>query len=261
MTQKHKPRKPQPTNTQLPRVEPTGAQYPVAPLPADLPPPHVEDSHKDDEGLHKDAFWLYGIIVGLAIREALTEVLPHIFSTTSIPFEHFLEGVRLLVFLILAIRFYLGSVTYFRDAYICEKAKADYSKKNYFLDFFVGFFHFLLFFALATSINIHERPLWLFPLLLVIVLFYDVPWLIINWSNDTSDLIKMWTAINFGTLVVVVPLFYGLKGGGMSVARAEEIALLIVLIVSMVDIGGTITGKQLFATGLQRLISKTSNKS
>jgi hypothetical protein len=34
---------------------------------------------------HKDFFWIYGVIVGLAIREALTQTLHHVFSIPALP--------------------------------------------------------------------------------------------------------------------------------------------------------------------------------
>ncbi|MDT7543364.1 MAG: hypothetical protein QOE33_3268 [Acidobacteriota bacterium] len=210
-----------------------------------------------DTGLRSHVFWLYGVIVGLAIKEGLSEVLPHLFTKSVQPFYHLLEGARLLVFLILIIRFYLGAVKFFSDAYDCVEAGSSYTSKNYFIDFLIGFFHFLFFFALAISIDIHDRPLWLYPVLLAGILVYDVPWLAVNWYNDTYHLIKLWTFVNVGTLLVGACLYLTLPNMGVSTAKAEASALLIVLIVSLIDIGEIVTDKEIFATGLKRLTSRT----
>lgn len=258
MARKHRPQKQPPLN---PRILPSTSVSAEPPniLPP-VAPPKVEDPPKDDEWLHKDAFWLYGVIVGLAIKEALTEVLPHIFSLPKpgvmpAPYGHFLEASRLLVFLVLIIRFYLGSVTYFRDAYTCPSAKDDYSKKNYLIDFLIGFLHFLLFFALASSINIHEKILWLFPLLTGAILSYDLLWLIINWGNDTAYIIRFWTVINIITLGISAGLYYILKGNGVVIEQAEEIASVPVFIASLIDIAGIITNKRLFVSWIEGLVS------
>jgi hypothetical protein len=103
---------------------------------------------------------------------------------------------------------------------------------------------------------VHDKPLWLFPLLLGIILIYDVPWLIINWFNDTFYLIKIWTFVNLLTLIAGLAFYFGFERAGLNQAHSEEIALSFVLIVSLIDIGGIITGKQLFVAGLQRLTSR-----
>jgi hypothetical protein len=208
-----------------------------------------------EEGLHKHAFWLYGVIVGLAIKESLIGVLPQFFSKTARPYEHLLEGVRLFVFLILITRFYLGAVKYFDDAYACGEADS-YKTKNYLIDFLIGFFHFLFFFALAISIDVHERPERLFPLLLIGILVYDLPWLLINWYNDTYHLIKLWAFVNLGTLVVGSFTYLGFRSLGYSRGTSEIAALCWVLIVSLVDIAEMISRQEIFARGLHQLTNR-----
>lgn len=212
----------------------------------------------EEEGLHKHAFWLYGVIVGLAIKEGLTEVLPHFFSKTAKAYEHHLEGIRLFIFLILITRFYLGAVKYFYDAYASSDADTIYVTKSYLIDFLVGFFHFLFFFALAISIDIHERPERLFPVLVAGILAYDVPWLALNWYKDTYHRIKMWTFVNLFTLMVGGLIYLCSRTVGYSRSTSEILALLIVLVMSLIDIAEMISNKEIFATGLRRLTHSPS---
>src|SRR6185436_19866444 len=38
----------------------------------------IETAEMRPQDIHKHAFWLYGVVVGLAIREALNTIVPHI---------------------------------------------------------------------------------------------------------------------------------------------------------------------------------------
>src|SRR6478672_10322850 len=88
---------------------------------------------------HTHALWIYGVIVGLAIREALTHVMPlALVPPSAAPLldqltpelkklaqvlqyhppppatgQLILIGIRLVVFLVMVVRFYFGSVQYF----------------------------------------------------------------------------------------------------------------------------------------------------
>src|SRR6185295_4348586 len=81
--------------------------------------------------LHKHAFWLFGVLVGLAIKDALEATVPHLVEFSHIkdlltPLQLlqpqsgdglYPDLARLVLFLILIVRFYLGSVFYFGDVY------------------------------------------------------------------------------------------------------------------------------------------------
>jgi hypothetical protein len=211
------------------------------------------------EGLHKHAFWLYGVIVGLSIEEALKAVVPHFTSPPEQPPRAvLLDGARLLVFLVLIIRFYLGSGIFFDVAYASADADRRFPKKNYALDFLTGIIHFLFFFGLAIAIDAHANPLWLFPSLVGVILFYDLLWFIVCREYDTRRLMKMWMAVNLGTLGVAA-LFYLIAITSYTPpVTAELIAYIPILFVSAIDLGEMVRGRPIFARWLAALIDQES---
>jgi len=235
-----------------------------------------------DENIRKQAFWLYGVIVGLAIKEALTNVLPHVFraSKAGEMGQHMPEVVRLVLFLILSVRFYLGATQYFDEAFekIHPRIGSDgtiteenqYRRKSFGLDFIVGFFHFLVFSALALSITYDETAPneisnLLFPVILLIILLYDLVWLVLNWKNDTFPLIKLWATLNTITVIFsavcyfLVWLYYVLQGLQFNSIYAEMIALVPVFLVSVLDIAELIIGKPVIRHFLSWLGNKITS--
>ncbi|HEY0428979.1 MAG TPA: hypothetical protein VGC76_14455 [Pyrinomonadaceae bacterium] len=242
-----------------------------------------------DENIRKQAFWLYGVIVGLAVKEALTHVLPHIFKEQINLLErHIPEMIRLFVFLVLCVRFYLGAAQYFDEAY--EKKhpatvipfdppaenigtaqvneappvlENKYKKKSFGLDFLVGFFHFLIFSALALSICYDESgwnneiSIYLFPSVLLTILLYDVVWLLVNIKKHTFALIKLWTFLNVVTVVVCAATFgavwvvYHMKEAKFQYFVAEAIAFIPLLLLSALDIAELIAGTSI----IRRMLS------
>ena len=91
---------------------------------------------KEDKGLHRHVFWFYGILVALAIRDALLSVIPHIIAPTPDveTWAVYEEVFRLALFLLVIIRFYFGSVVFFGDVYINSDTAPKYVRKNYGLD-------------------------------------------------------------------------------------------------------------------------------
>lgn len=244
-----------------------------------------------DENIRKQAFWLYGVIVGLAVKEALTRVLPHIFKENADQLErHLPEIARLFIFLILCVRFYLGSTQYFDEAYekihsveapaqTSENATPEnevttpipenkYKKKSFGLDFLIGFFHFIIFSALALSICYDESG-WsneisylLFPSFLLIILLYDILWLLLNLKNDTFDLIKLWTFLNVVTVLTcaivfgIVWLVYHVRGAKFNYFVAEFWAFIPLLLLSALDLAELIYGTFL----VRRILSWIARK-
>src|ERR1051326_1596554 len=161
----------------------------------------------EEEGIHKHAFWLYGVLVGIAIKHALDATVPHIFDPSHIQaqltpaqlalpqsqYSFYPDLGRLIVFLILTIRFYLGSAFYFSDIHDAsssleipdlgsESTEEQPLNKNYALDFICGFAHFLVFVILAMNIDPHTKQLFWFPVLVGFILFYDFIWWIFSRS-------------------------------------------------------------------------------
>ena len=110
----------------------------------------------DDKAIYKHAFWLYGVIIGLAIKQAFEAVVPHwIHPSADLPhvdYTLYLELLRFFTFLFLTIRFYLGSAYYFGLVHEAANADQEFPRRNFATDFVLGFLHFLGFVLLALTI-------------------------------------------------------------------------------------------------------------
>lgn len=227
--------------------------------------------------LRKEALWLFGIMVGLALKEALTSVMPHLIDPPDgFRINHLEELWRLLVFIVLAVRFYFGSAVYFHEAYarihpLPEGSKPDaepanrYSDKSFGTDFIFGFFHFVLFAITSLTLVNHTISFgkhdvlrqFSFIGLICFILIYDVGWLLINKSNSTYHLIKQWAVLNMVTVMATVSIFTGyfvvctIFAIPFNFFAAEALALLAVFIASSVDIIELIMGKTIFAKMLR----------
>ena len=150
------------------------------------------------------AFWLYGVIVGLALKSALETSVPHLINPPrlitellrageQVPLQHALlsypEVLRLGIFLALTIRFTTGSAFYFAEVWESASADIDYPRKNYGLDLILGFVHFLFFFCLALTIDFHTSPIHWFPLFIGIILIYDAIWWGFSFRLSTGKLL------------------------------------------------------------------------
>lgn len=232
--------------------------------------------------IRKNAIWLFGVLVGLALKEALTAIVPHFLNPTDgVRGNHIAEFWRLFVFVVVAVRFFFGATVYFDDAYErCDYVPKDapvgtppvsqYESKSFGADFLFGFFHFVLFAALAMTLENHTAHFGRHDLvrelsfigLLCLILFYDVFWLLMNWKNSTYHLIKRWTALNFITIgcvllvFLIVWLIYFWRGVGFNLHLAEAIALIPVLLASGVDIIELIMGKPI----VKNFFTKTGGK-
>ncbi len=216
--------------------------------------------------LYQNAFWFYGIIVGLAIREALTKVGPHVIGSSPVEaWQRNLEIWRLILFLLTIIRFYLGSVYYFGRIHFDEGAnntdRSSY-KSSYGLDFLLGLVHFLIIFFWSMTIVEHSvaiSGLSLFLLLLALILSYDVIWLFSNKiaGLDSVHEIKLWTVVNILSLAFGA-LFYlaGEKCTDNNLVTSEMIALIPIALIGLVDIAEIIS-KRKFITGFfEGLVSR-----
>jgi hypothetical protein len=223
------------------------------------------------DSIRKQALWLYGVIIGLALKEAFVLTLPHVVETQK-PFhvrsEHFTEGLRLFCFIVLAIRFYFGAVVYFEEAYEKQHPPPEgsapgtpsankYPTKSFGTDFIFGFFHFILFFALAISIPTHSDTsfnqdtfrLGLFLGLLILILLYDAFWLCLNWFNSTFELIQKWAFLNGVTVLAMIViygctlLYYFMSDQHFDYLFCESLVLVPVLLTSGLDMIEQIAGK------------------
>ncbi|MDQ1728230.1 MAG: hypothetical protein QOD33_355 [Pyrinomonadaceae bacterium] len=207
------------------------------------------------EGLRKHAFWLYGVIVGLALKQSLEIVVGHLISPPHDSYrDAFIETERLGVFVLTTIQFYLGSVWFF-DKYHDNPARP-YNNTNFAVDFLFGLLHFLFFFAWAMSIDTHYGHLRLFPVLMLLILMYDSLWCWACKGLDSYKEVRTWSWVNFGVVITAVAVYAVtlfavtvITGHPISTHHriGEGVAILPIIGVGIADIVGMITGKQLIA--------------
>ncbi|HJP91561.1 MAG TPA: hypothetical protein VJ875_06370 [Pyrinomonadaceae bacterium] len=224
------------------------------------------------EGLRKNAFWLYGVIVGLAIKHALETVIGHMLDpsvhiylqpgVTLTKRLAYLDGgtevVRLAVFLFTIIQFYLGSVWFFDKFY--EGESVAYENNEYATDFLFGLAHFLFFFGWALSINTHSGYLRVFPILAIIILLYDSVWCRACKGRGNQQRyfeIRKWTLVNVGVVglavltyllaIHIAKNYFDVQRSPIRHRIGEVAASVPILAFSVVDIVGMIIGKQIIA--------------
>ena len=198
--------------------------------------------------LQKQTLWLYGVLVGLAIEGAVTSVYQHVAQGQEFSEGGWLTAIRLFIFLMVIVRFYLGAVQYFYAVYRAPTADTEFPTKSFRLDFLLGLVHFTIFCILGLSATYPGG--WLFPFLLAFVLSYDLGWYWGSRSLSTRHAIGPWMVINLATVVVSV-LFYWVAAflfmwfanqrqmtlAGQQFAFCELAAYVPVLLASMVDLG------------------------
>ncbi|MBI3679629.1 MAG: hypothetical protein HY235_04470 [Acidobacteria bacterium] len=180
--------------------------------------------------------------LSLAIREPLVHVIPHLITDGMSNWQVQLEIWRLFVFLILTVRFYLGSGLYFDDVYVNSSTKGKYSRRSYPIDFLSGLLHFLMFFACAIALSLHQRigtEISYFLALLVLILLYDNIWWLARYvSNfDTIKQIREWSNYNnLTTIITVAALIACRVGFRKDPVFSEHMAIFPVLAFSLYDI-------------------------
>ncbi len=197
--------------------------------------------------------WLYGIIVGLAIKDLLEYSLPHLIhrgaDQSYLPHPQlgiYPEVIRFFTALFLMIRFYLGAAFYFGLAHEADSAAREFPRRNFGTDFVLGILHFLGFVILAMTINMHEPPVFAFPLVVSFILGYDVFWYVFTFKLDTSDLTRWWAIMNAATLVLGGFLYLLIYVLTHDPVRAELYALWLVLLVTLLDLGLMMNKKPFF---------------
>jgi len=238
---------------------------------------------------HTHALWIYGVIVGLAIREALTHVMPFALhsSPNVIRLDQFTPDVqklaailltqppalssqqlgliaaRLVVFLAMIVRFYFGSTMYFtqmHDLSETQKKELEQSgkRRSFGIDFLFGLAHFLLFFGWSYSITVLQRTThgksW-FLVLLAAVLAYDFFWFLASIRYDTATYIALWTVLNVCTVGAAFVVFV-ISALWVSWDAAEELCFIPVALIVIIDFGDMISGKNLVTRWLEKIIER-----
>jgi hypothetical protein len=232
--------------------------------------------------LQEHAFWLYGVLVGLAIKAGLEGTLPHIIQYSQLAelltpeqlarpqatYGFYPDLIRLVLLLILIVRFYLGAAYFFGDVYPKEAASAplesedknaeiaQVEKTNYALDFISGFAHFLAFVILGLTIDVHTKPIPWFPIVVVFILLYDALW----WAfsipyKKTRKIIKWWALVNSVNVVASLVVFLALLLFKFDTVLAELWSYVLVFAVSAYDIGAMMKGHPYFQ-GLRDQLSE-----
>jgi hypothetical protein len=206
-----------------------------------------------NNAIHKHAFWLYGVLVGVAIKEALESGVAHLVNperlmaelqllhvTVNYPHSEVTgwpETIRVIVFLVLIVRFYLGSAFYFGAVYQSEDSKTKFPITNYAADFFSGFLHFVLFVILALLLEIHTNPIAYFPFLVGFILLWDVIWFATSIRRSTAKMIFWWMGANVVTALFGAVIYLVIELRSHDHLQAERCAFYLVILVSLLDIG------------------------
>jgi hypothetical protein len=168
--------------------------------------------------VYKQAFWVYTVIIALAIREVLADVLPRVFayfqatpaaaSSGQAPEPAFwLEIIRSLAFFIMITRFHLGGtlVLHRLNEQPSLPARSGFQVLT-------GFVHFLLFFAWALMVS--RTAQWLrislFMWILLLILLWDLPWCLLSPSSERA-VIKPWVWRNLRTAIETVAIYASLR--------------------------------------------------
>lgn len=216
---------------------------------------------------HNHAFWIYGVIVGLAIREGLVKVISEGISSAHpiSPHDRWLQAIRLVIFLGMIIRFYLGSAIYFDEVYCSPDADKSYPTKNYGFDFLFGLLHFILFFGWSETLTLQDRfahGLSSFLLLLGVILLYDLLWWLSNLKYSTKVTIRVWAILNALTVGAgyLFLLFFN-SFEWFSSEVNEIIALLPVAFMTLADFGEMISKKNLVTEFIVRTLGRAGVRS
>lgn len=197
--------------------------------------------------------------MGLAIREALTQTLHHAFSIPAPDSTWILhiEIWRTVLFMVMIVRFYVGSVVFFGNVY---GPSSPQTQNNYYLDFLMGFTQFILFYAWSVTIFSYTRSMKGFSYYLdvmFIILLFDFLWLTFNIGNDTAETIKVWTIVNSLTALISFACFVAAaKVFDVNVQVAEEMALVPVGIASVLGLTENVSGISVFVKLLQSVMPK-----
>ncbi len=206
-------------------------------------------------GLARHGLWLYGILVGAAIKDAFESLLPRLLTTPFLGFwEAFPRGVRLVVFLVVVVRFYLGAAIFFSEVYERDDSDAEYPYKSFASDFLFGLFHFVLFFMWAFTLDYHARPLWLFHVILGLILLYDVMWFVVCRAYDSARRMKLWVALNLATFLLALLLYLLAQVCGAKPFTQEWLALLPVVLASAIDLVEMTSGRRIIGEFLEDLV-------
>ncbi len=211
----------------------------------------------------KSYLWLLTVIMGLAITTAVKDFVVLLTAPATTPSSYWPTAVRFAIFLILSIRWTLGTLWYFDRAYISNPG-VHVLPASYFFDFVVAFVNFLLFVALAVAVTaaptlgsylsdvlnntlVGGKQVAPFVWVLALLLSYDSIWfvlMVIWWWKCGGEKPRrvhvFWTTINSFTFLLCgfIFLLYGWQGKALQ--DAELPMLFVILVASSLDFWGTV---------------------
>jgi hypothetical protein len=144
--------------------------------------------------LQKHTIWLMGVLVSLAIKEAITQVSV-VFANRIEPWDGLLALARLTLFLPVSLGFYLGTVQYFNVVFGQSASAIELRRRRFAWDVVFGFTHFAVVCFWGLSIGLLEYRWLVFPGLLLVVLLCDVLWYV--WAvSQTRRTIRIRVLVN-----------------------------------------------------------------
>jgi hypothetical protein len=197
--------------------------------------------------LLRNAFWAYGVILALAVREVLTGVSNSVFARHIFDPTVQLEVWRSLIFILMIVRYYMGVNLYFDEVYFDPAGRTRFQKTSYPIDFISGLVLFLIFFVAAVTLTHHDLILKVFPAFLfdlILIKLYSMIWFgAARLSKlDTAVRVGQWMNYNNACVVVTCLVYFLLIGLEWPPVRAELITLFFILMFSVYDL------KQVIAT-------------
>jgi hypothetical protein len=212
--------------------------------------------------LHNHSFYLFSVVVGLSIREALVRTTPSLFLPSKLETRQVhLEALRLIVFLTAIACFYFGSGVFFNKVYLDTVTAENYKKKIYGIDYGFGFIHFLFFFVWAVTINDFTRSdkFSISPFLsfLSVIFLYDLVWLLASRGYDTFDEIKTWAVWSVAVfLAASVVFFVFIFLNPADGVQGEEAAFVVYFLYLIGDLIELFSGKPFFVKLIKALLPK-----
>ena len=189
---------------------------------------------------HGHVFWFFGVLVALGVENATTPVVAHFLTPPREFWPYGLEALRLVVFLLVSVRFLLGAAIHF------EEIRKETAPGSYGVDLVSAFFHFLLLFTWSLTVEANwPAASWITPFLALMfcVIGYDLVWMILCWGNTTPRA-RGWAAVNGLTLMLSLLAFSIAKALGTTPHWEQIPAILIVGVISLVDLGEITSGKR-----------------
>jgi hypothetical protein len=155
------------------------------------------------EDAHRDAFWVITVVGGMSLTKALEE------STRAITYHGSAINTvvisRLLLFVLTAIRFFIGASTFFQEVHIQTGHEDKFPVRNYVVDFSSAIVHFSLLYLMAANIKEVPTEAYLsrqyFFLAYLSVLLYDWLWWLGSITYSTASAIFKWAISNSVTAI------------------------------------------------------------